>query len=184
MATIWMQPTGPLDHHRPFIGRQHRLATRRLQHLIGLCAVLVILSILVAPSAFAAPAVTITETERGVSDTFRLDGPSCAVPGLVTMTFNSVFHVTDRGDRGYQFHITVTGDWLLVGDNGVTYTGHITQHVGENGTNATLNHTLMTSTIMRGDDGSRIRVHGIMHFTVNANGVTTSDIDRDVCHKG
>jgi hypothetical protein len=159
------------------------MATRRLQRLIGLCAILVTVFVLTAPSTLARSTVTFTETQHNASDTFRLDDATCPSPGLVTMTFFIVIHSTDLGDGRFHFHFSLTGDYLLVGDNGVTYTGHITQHFDVNQNTATVNQILRTEVILKGSDGSKVGAHGITHVTENANGVTTTSIDRLVCHQ-
>jgi hypothetical protein len=183
MATTRMQFAEPIDPHQPSMGRQHTMTTRRLQRLIGLCAILMTVFVLTAPSALAGPPETFTDTQHNASDTFRLDDATCPSPGLVTMNFFIVIHGTDHGDGRFYFHFSLTGDYLLVGDNGVTYTGHITQHFDVNQTTATVNQILRTEVILKGSDGSKVGAHGISHVTVNANGVTTTSFDHFVCQR-
>jgi hypothetical protein len=135
--------------------------------------------LLSAPAAFAG-AESFTVTEKGVTESFTDVLPCVSDSADITITYNSVFHITELDDDMYHVTGTLTGTFTAVAD-GVTYTGLFTQWFGEN--QSTMNSEGTTTFSVRGTsaDGSRITFSEVFHYTITATGVETS-FDKPLCH--
>jgi len=60
----------------------------------------------------------------------------------------------------------------------VTYRGRFTIWFGENSNTKSFNGTFTFSASGKGSDGSKLRLKGVAHFTVNAGGKATSSFER------
>jgi hypothetical protein len=63
-------------------------------------------------------------------------------------------------------------------DAGVTYTGRFTTWFGENSNSKSFNGSSTFSATGKGSDGSKLRLRGVTHFTLNARGDVTSEFER------
>ena len=115
-----------------------------------------------------------TQTLQNVTETFSDTVPCLGGKATVTITYNSVFHVTQLDDGTYHLTGTQTGDFVIVPDgrNQPTYTGHFTVWFGENGNKKSFNGTFTFSIQGKGSDGSSLSFHENAHFSVSASGAT------------
>jgi hypothetical protein len=136
-------------------------------------------SVLLAPAAYAA-AESFTVSEKGVTESFTDVLPCVSDSADVTITYNSVFHVTELDNGSYHVTGTLAGTFTAVAD-GVTYTGHFAQWFGEN--QNTRNSEGTTTFIVNGRsaDGTRISFSEVFHYQITATGVETS-FDKPLCH--
>jgi hypothetical protein len=137
--------------------------------------VLVALVGLVPSMAVAAPPTT--ETIHEDFDTTEFDTACTGAIVPIHITGKSVFHITEFEDGRYHLTGTQVGRFTTT-DAGVTYTGRFTIWFGENSNSKTFNGTFTFSATGKGSDGSKIRISGVAHFTVNANGDVTSEFER------
>jgi hypothetical protein len=154
------------------------------RHLLRLLLSLLALSMLFVASttsALAAPPTTETVTEKGVTETFYDPVGVCGVTGQVTITYNAVFHITEFADGRVHLTGTLTGDATLVGDNGVTYTGHFTEWFGENENRQNVAVTATFSVTLKGDDGSRLKLHLVGHFSSTGAGERLLEFEKGHC---
>jgi hypothetical protein len=149
------------------------LAMRRSLALLFAAAAL----LLSAPAAFAG-AESITVIEKGVTESFT--ETAGVGPADVTITYNSVFHVTVLDNGTYHLTGSSAGTITAVAGD-VTYTGHFTQQVGVNGNLMNYEETVAFTLHLRGTDGSRITFTEVFHFMITPTGVETS-FDKPVCH--
>jgi hypothetical protein len=151
--------------------------------VLVIAMVVMALGLLTVSSAFAAkPDVFTVITKNGVDSYYQSD-PQCGITGDVTLVYNNVFHVTDRGEAGFVVHANVEADNTTVGDNGVTYTGHSHLHfdaVGTRGATETYTQTLTIN--LMGDDGSHVTMTFVDRIAMNANGDITTEFNKAVCH--
>jgi hypothetical protein len=102
----------------------------------------------------------------------------CGQPGTeIQIEGKSVFHITEFNDGRYHLTGTVTGRFTFEVD-GETFTGRFTQWFGENSNSKSFNGTFTFSATGRGDEGSRVHLRGVAHFTVNANGDVTVEFEK------
>jgi hypothetical protein len=146
---------------------------RKLTALLFAAAAL----LLSAPAAFAG-AESFTVIQKGVTESFT--ETACVGPADVTITYNSVFHVTVLDNGTYHLTGSSAGTISAVAGD-VTYTGHFTQQVGENGNLMNYEETVAFTLHLRGTDGSRITFTEVFHFMITPTGVETS-FDKPVCH--
>ena len=150
---------------------------------IATAASLVLLS---TSTAFAAGAVSVTETFHDVTMSFPGINPCNGDVGTVALTYDGVAHATflTSGTAAGTGHatFTATGDFVFTPDDPVkvSYSGHLTAWDGEN---ANLQNYGATSTFVvhaTGADGSTLTYHDVAHFSVSATGVTIS-FDKPSC---
>lgn len=98
----------------------------------------------------------------------------------VTLTYNTVFHITELDNRTYHLTGTLAGTVTAVAD-GITYTGRVTQWFGENQNTMNSEGTVTFILRLTGTDGSRITFSAVFHYTITATGVETS-FDKPLCH--
>ena len=129
-----------------------------------------------APAAALAQPPT-TETIHEQFDTVEHDTLCSGAVVPIQITGKSIFHITDFGDGRYHLTGTQTGRFITT-DAGVTYSGRFTIWFGENSNSKSFNGTFTFSATGKGDDGSKLRIQGVAHFAVNANGDVTSEFER------
>ena len=152
-----------------------RRSTRRRSLTLLVAAAGLLLS---APVAFAgADSFTITE---GVTESFTDVLPCVSDSADITITYNSIFHITELDNRSYHVSGTLTGTFTAVAD-GVTYTGRFTQWFGENENSRNSEGTTTFSVRGTSADGSRITFSEVFHYTITATGVETA-FDKPLCH--
>src|SRR5215213_1155552 len=100
---------------------------RRSLTLLVAAAALLLLS----ASAALAGSESFTVTEKGVTESFTDVLPCVSDSSDVTITYNSVFHITELDNGSFHVSGTLTGTFIAVAD-GITYTGRVTQWFGEN----------------------------------------------------
>ncbi len=130
---------------------------------------------LLPAAALAQPPVTETIHERFDTTEFDTLCTGAVVP--IHITGKSVFHITEFADG--RFHVTGTqvGRFTAT-DAGITYTGRFTIWFGANSNTKSLNATFTFSATGKGSDGSRLRLKGLAHVTVNASGDVTTEFER------
>jgi hypothetical protein len=129
-----------------------------------------------APSmAVAAPPTTETITYAEQRTDMDVVCSGAIVP--IELDLRGVIHITEFDDGRFHFTITETGTFTTV-DAGVTYTGRFTFWAGENSNTKSFNGTFTFSARGKGDDGSRLLLQGVGHFSVNANGEVTREFER------
>jgi hypothetical protein len=149
------------------------LARRRSLALLFAAAAL----LLSAPAA-SAGAESFTVIKKGVTESFT--ETACVGAADVTITYNAVFHVTVLDNGTY--HLTGSNAGTITAVAGdVTYTGHFTQQVGENGNLMNYEETVAFTLHLTGTDGSQITFTEVFHFMITPTGVETS-FDKPVCH--
>ncbi len=135
--------------------------------------VLVLLAGLAAP-AVAAPPFTETSTEQGVTFTMVDFGPTCEDEGPlyeITLTYNSVEHVTAFDDGRVHFGFTWAGTFEAVPlDGGQYHSGHFGVRVGFNQNNQGVNGTSTFSLTGQFVDGTKFGLHEVEHFNTPPTG--------------
>ena len=103
--------------------------------------------------------------------------PGGALSGTYSMI---VFHITINKAGDLWATSTEVGTFTLIGDNGVTYTGHLEGWFGEslNRSNVVFHNNFNVTA--RGSDGSTLGFHALMHFSTNANNVVVA-FDKLTC---
>jgi len=130
---------------------------------------------LLPAAALAQPPTT--ETIHEEFDTTEFDTVCSGAVVPIHVTGKSVFHITEFDDGRYHLTGTQVGRFTTT-DAGVTYTGRFTIWFGENSNTKSFNGTFTFSATGKGSDGSKLRLQGVAHFTVNANGDVTSEFER------
>jgi hypothetical protein len=156
--------------------------------VVSTCAialVLLTLSLVAAPHALAAGAVSTTTTEHQGTDTFTDVVPCGADPNAlydITLTYNEIDHVT-TGPNSIHFTMTQTGTFVAVPQDPSlpTYTGHFMIWDGDNDNAQTASGTFTFDLHGTGSDGSTITFNAVEHFNVDANGVQ-HHFDFENCH--
>lgn len=154
-----------------------RLLFRKLIPLIAATALL-----LVAAAPASAAASSTTDTVKGVTETFPTVNPCTADPGMVTVTYNGVFHTSIDAMGGTHLTGTLTGTFEFAPTDASqpSFTGRFTQwfggNIGANGQGFWNTFSLSG----RGSDGSVIHFNGVMQFHVS-NGVVHVDFILENC---
>jgi hypothetical protein len=127
--------------------------------------------------AVAAPPVTETVTEQGLTDTF-VDFFTCEEDGLyeITTTFNHIEHVTEFPDGRVHFTFTDTGtfDAVALDPSNLDASGHFTVWGGFNDNGRTVNGTFTFNVNGQYEDGTRVSTHFVEHFNVIPSGTEFS----------
>ena len=121
-----------------------------------------------------------TVTEKNVTESFTGVVPCAGGSADVTLTYNTVFHITELDNGTYHLTGTLAGTVTAVAD-GITYTGRVTQWFGENQNTMNSEGTVTFILRLTGTDGSRITFSAVFHYTITATGVETS-FDKPLCH--
>lgn len=131
----------------------------------------------------AAPAQTETVVVKDVTETLPDEDPCTGVPGLVTVTYNGVLHIT--GLPGGTYHVTGTQTGIFTFEpedpSQPSLTGRFTIWFGENSNQASFNGTVTFRVNGQGSDGSTVRFNGLAHVSVSATG-TTTEFEFGRCH--
>lgn len=147
-----------------------------MKRLIASLAAIGAVIVLAMPAqASGAGAVSFTQTFHNVTQKFfppdpMASNPCTGVPGVLTVTFNGVAHVTTLtsgvGAGTGWGTFTNTGTFTFVGQDGVTFTGHFTVWDGENFNLRNQAATSIFEIHGTGSDGSSLTLHAVMHMTV------------------
>ena len=131
---------------------------------------------------------TFTQNIQGAVQTFPTNVP-CVDPnnnvatGLLTITYNAVFHVTVNTAGNGWVTMTATGDFSFTpfDPSRLSYTGHFETWFGGsfNKTNAVIHSTLNGRGT--GSDGSTLTFHLIFHINFDVTGAITLQFDKAVC---
>jgi hypothetical protein len=152
-----------------------------------LAVLVLVFAITTGASAAGAGAVTFTQNDHNVTQSFSSSNPCTGDAGIVTTTGNSVFHVTTLTSG-----IGIGTSWATGTSEGTftfvptdptkpSYTGHFTTWFGDNNNlkNGTETSTLTIHGV--GSDGSTIRFHEVVHLLVDANDVVKLFFDKPTC---
>lgn len=125
--------------------------------------------------ALAAPPVTETINQHGVTETFIDVAPTCEPGGPlyeITITYNLVEHVTVFEDGRIHATFTQTGTFVAEPlDAGLpSASGHFTIWGGFNQNKQTVNGTFTFNVNGEFDDGEKISTHLVEHFNVIPSG--------------
>lgn len=141
-----------------------------------------------APHALAA-AYTNTTIDHHATQSFTDFNPCTGVSGTITLTSNSIFHITVRPNNTVAVTGTDTGTATFVPNDlsQPTYTGRFTDWFGGTGTldpNTGLlyvgSETDTSHFHLTGSDGSTIMLREVSHETITPNGTVTVMFDRPV----
>jgi hypothetical protein len=143
---------------------------RRLQVVLA-----VALAMGLATPAAAAPPITETTTQHGVTETFIDFAPTCEGGGPlyeITITYNLVEHVTvfDDGRVHATFTQTGTFDAVALDPAEPDASGHFTQWGGFNQNDQSVNGTFTFNVNGQFEDGTQINTHLVDHFNVVRSG--------------
>lgn len=128
--------------------------------------------ILFAVPAYAAGQGAQTETIHFAdTDTFEA-GPDCGLPeGTVAfIDFEAVMHTTTLANGQIHTHGTFVGDLTLTLPGGKVYTGHFADRFRSNLNNRNETGGFGSNNIVKAADGSRLILHFLDHFNLDANG--------------
>lgn len=129
-----------------------------------------------AGSADAQGADVTTTPLVGVTDTIVFVDPCTGETGMVTITFNGVFHQVVRPTGTFMAVNNVAGDFVFVPDNPASQviTGHFASVApiagGSNDVNGSVLHAEGLAS-----DGTKFSFHFMTHHTENGLGVTVVD---------
>jgi hypothetical protein len=135
-----------------------------LRRLIPLIAATGLLVFTAAPASAAASSTT--ETVHGVTESFPEVNPCTGDPGIVTVTYNGVFHTSIDATGGTHLTGTLTGTFEFAPTDATqpSFTGRFTNwfggNIGANGQGFWSTFSLTG----RGSDGSVIHFNGVMQF--------------------
>ncbi len=106
---------------------------------------------------------------------------------LTAIAHTAVFHTTSFA-TGTGFWLTTTAEGTATitpsDPNGVTASGHFAEWHGVSVNNRNVVTTDTSTFHLVGSDGSRVTVHEVVHFSVNANGLVTVTFDNTGVHCG
>lgn len=143
---------------------------RRIVFLLTLALV-----VSLATPAIAAPPITETTTEQGVTETFVDFAPTCEFGGPlyeITITYNLIEHVTAFDDGRLHVTFTQAGTFEAVPldptEPGAS--GHFAVWGGFNQNNQNVNGTFTFNINGQFDDGTQISTHLVDHFNVTPTG--------------
>uniref|UniRef100_A0A831TCT5 Carboxypeptidase regulatory-like domain-containing protein n=1 Tax=Thermorudis peleae TaxID=1382356 RepID=A0A831TCT5_9BACT len=154
-----------------------------IRRVFALIVTLSTLLLTVVANVGAAPAETVTITFKDVTETFADTNPCTGEPGLVTVTYNGVLHITGLPNGTYHVTGTQTGTFVFEPDDPSqpSVAGRFTIWFGENSNQASFNGTVTFRVNGQGSDGSTLRFNGVAHISMSATGSTTS-FDFGRCH--
>jgi hypothetical protein len=136
---------------------------RIIPTLIAVCA----LTLGAAPVLAGGPAETHTETVKNLTESFPDFNPCTGDPGVVTVTYNGVFHMTQLASGELHLTGTLTGQFVFEPDDSSlpSYTGRFTNWFGENHNQNQAAATFTFRLRGVGSDGSTVTAHGVSHIT-------------------
>jgi hypothetical protein len=147
------------------------------------CATLVPAS---GAGAAGAGAVSFTQTFKNVTEVSIDVNPCTGAPGMLTITYNGVFHVTELtsgiGAGTLWATGTQTGTFTFAPFDASqpSYTGRFTVWFGDNDNLRNDAETVTFRIRGIGSDGSVLRFHEVEHMSVSASGVTLA-FDQPTC---
>jgi hypothetical protein len=129
-----------------------------------------------APAALGGGATTTTERSRQVDVNPGQENPCNGSTGTVTDYEQDVFHITELDDGTYRLngHSTVQVTFEPDDSSQPSYAGHETFVIAEASTSQTFTTTSRERVRIKGTDGSFLTFTELVHYTVNASGVTVS----------
>lgn len=145
----------------------------KVRRLLPLASAVVVVSL--AIPAVAAPPVTETVREHGVTETFVDVVPACEEGGPlyeITITYNLVEHITAFEDGRIHATFTQTGKFVAEPLDPALpdASGHFAIWGGFNQNNQSVNGTFTFNLNGRFDDGTKISTHLVDHFNVTPTG--------------
>lgn len=147
-----------------------------VRRVLVLVVTLSTLLLMVVANVGAAPAETETITVKDATESFPDVNPCTGAPGIVTVTYNGVFHITTLPNGTYHVTGTQAGTFTFEPDDPSqpSVTGRFTFWFGENSNQASFNGTFTFRVNGQGSDGSTVRFNGVAHVSVSATGATTA----------
>ncbi len=141
-----------------------------------------------APSAAAAGAgaQSSTQTIQNATQSFPMPNPCTGAMGMVTITFNGVFHATlltsGIGAGTYWATGTQAGTLAFVPNDPSqpSYSGQFAVWFGDNNNLQNGAETVTLNIRMIGTDGSILNYHDVSHVNTTASGMTFS-FDKPIC---
>jgi hypothetical protein len=133
---------------------------------IGIAAMLLlVLSGQVA--AHGGPVNTFTDVIKDASETFPEVEPCSGEAGIVTITYNGVFHVTEHPDGHYHVTGTTTGTFVfdITDPTEPDLSGHFATWFGETSNPQTFVATVTFNARAVTTDGTRLSFHQTFHVT-------------------
>ncbi|MGH2966844.1 MAG: hypothetical protein ACRDMH_15875 [Solirubrobacterales bacterium] len=117
-----------------------------------------------------------TERSRQVDVNPGQENPCNGSTGTVTDNEQDVFHITELDDGTYRFtgHSTVQVAFEPDDSSQPSYAGHETFTIAEASTTRAFTTTSRERVRIKGTDGSFLMVTELVHYTVNAQGVSVS----------
>lgn len=127
-----------------------------------------------ASAVNAAGAGTVTDVFIGGTNTLSFINPCTGESGTVEITFNGVFHETDRPNGTFSIVSNIAGTFVLTPDSGDVITGHFASiSVFGGGENDTVVATLSATGVA--SDGSPFTLHFLAVAVENGFDVTVVD---------
>jgi hypothetical protein len=149
-------------------------------------ALLALSAALAIPSAFATSSSNCTPINCNLHGATVDIGPlgvnPCNGQPSTTDSFvtgNFAFHGSADGTHSTG---TIEGQVSFAQDNGVTYTGHLTDWFGGNVNNGAAEFTGTVNANLVGSDGTTIHLNGVMHMTMTPSGAITANVNNLNCH--
>jgi hypothetical protein len=190
------QPSVPLDclslwvhSGRAFVGQGGlvRAKEKVMKKLLAIVAATGAGLLLAVPaSANGAGAVSFTQNFHNVTASFPTPNPCTGVSGMVSVTYNGVFHITTLtsgiGAGTFWATGTQTGTFVFTPDDPTqpTYSGRFTTWFGDNNNLQNGSETSTFSLRGTGSDGSTLLFHDVMHASVSASGAVNT-FDKPSC---
>jgi hypothetical protein len=142
--------------------------------VIVLIAVLGLLVVVPSGAADGNGAQTYTATFHGDTVTFVGTGTFCEFtpPVLITNTLNGVVHlaVLENGTMHFTNNLAGTTTTIELGPDGVTFTGHVQRHVGENDNQQNETLEINTNVVAKATEGPMQNAHAVEHLNTSATG--------------
>jgi hypothetical protein len=148
---------------------------RILGPLASVSLALPLLGVLAIGGVSAASATSDTIAVQGVTDTFPDVNPCTGDPVTITLTYNSVVHVTTLPSGEIHLTSMFTGDVVLEPLDPAlpTYTGHVLDWSNQIYNRNEDLATFTTRARVTGSDGSTIRLGIVAHVTADTVDVST-----------
>ena len=146
----------------------------RARGLAALIAAAILVTLGVSGVSAAVPQVE-TTVVLGATDSFADVNPCTGDAAMITVTYNSIFHLTTLPSGEVHLTSTLTGTFILdpVDPALPTYTGHLVDWSNQIHNQNQAVATFTTRAQGRGSDGSIIRLGIIAHVTADTVDVST-----------
>jgi hypothetical protein len=143
---------------------------------LSLLAVAAVLTTTAGAASAGGGAASTTNVMIGGTATIPFTNPCTGGSGTAQVTFNAVFHQTDRPVDTLNELNNIAGEFVLTLDSGDVITGHFASvFVIGGGENLTLVTPLNATGVA--SDGSRFTLHFLVVEAENALGVTIVDLE-------